>query len=257
VICDDPQTDATARSHIQTQERLDLLNGAVTGLAGPGKRTAIIIPCTVIRPGDMADTILDPETHPEWRGERTRMVTSWPRNEALWTEYRRMREDSMRSGGDGKAATEFYVAHRDEMDEGSVVSWPERFEVGKELSAIQHAMNIRFKIGDESFAAEYQNDPMESEECVADALTVDDILSRLNRYGRGVVPDEVTRLTAYADVQGELLYWMVCGWGEDFSGYVLDYGTFPDQRRLYFTLAAFCAALFAVSLRNIRRKWIT
>ena len=45
---------------------------------GPGKKIAGVMPCTVIRPGDMADNILDRDKHPEWNGERTKMVYSLP-----------------------------------------------------------------------------------------------------------------------------------------------------------------------------------
>jgi hypothetical protein len=37
-------------------------------------------------------------------------------------------------------------------------------------------------------------------------------------------------------VHDKLLFWCVCAWEEDFTGYVIDYGAFPDQKRLYFTL---------------------
>src|SRR5687767_1272269 len=40
----------------------------------------------------------------------------------------------------------------------------------------------------------------------------------------------------FVDVQGQLLYWMCCGWTDEFCGYVLDYGSYPDQKREYFTL---------------------
>ena len=40
----------------------------------------------------------------------------------------------------------------------------------------------------------------------------------------------------FIDVQGTLLFWMLCGWEDDFTGYVIDYGTYPDQKRPYFTL---------------------
>jgi hypothetical protein len=38
-------------------------------LAGPGKKISGIMPYTVIRPGDMADRILDRDKHPQWQGE--------------------------------------------------------------------------------------------------------------------------------------------------------------------------------------------
>ena len=43
-------------------------------------------------------------------------------------------------------------------------------------------------------------------------------------------------LTAFVDIQQKLLFYMVVGWEDDFTGYVVDYGSYPDQRRSYFTL---------------------
>jgi len=40
----------------------------------------------------------------------------------------------------------------------------------------------------------------------------------------------------FVDVQANLLFFVVAAWEDDFTGYVIDYGTFPDQRRPYFTL---------------------
>jgi hypothetical protein len=74
VVIDDPQTDESARSLSQCATRESILAGAILGLAGPGKKISGIMPCTVIRPGDMADNILSRDRHPEWNGERTKMV---------------------------------------------------------------------------------------------------------------------------------------------------------------------------------------
>ena len=40
----------------------------------------------------------------------------------------------------------------------------------------------------------------------------------------------------FIDVQATLLFYVVAAWEDDFTGYVVDYGTFPDQKRPYFTL---------------------
>ena len=40
----------------------------------------------------------------------------------------------------------------------------------------------------------------------------------------------------FIDVQQDLLFHMVAAWEDDFTGYVIDYGTYPDQQRPYFTL---------------------
>ncbi|MFV0444389.1 MAG: hypothetical protein ACK5Q5_12540 [Planctomycetaceae bacterium] len=69
VVLDDPQTDESARSVSQCQQRESILAGAVLGLAGPGHKISGIMPCTVIRPGDMADRILNRDHHPSCQGE--------------------------------------------------------------------------------------------------------------------------------------------------------------------------------------------
>ncbi len=227
-------THNSARSLSQCATRESILAGAVLGLAGPGKKISGIMPCTVIRPGDMADNILDRDKHPEWNGERTKMVYAFPTNEKLWQRYAEIRAESMRQGNAGDEATEFYRQNRESMDTGSLVAWPERFN-HDELSAIQHAMNL--KLQDEAaFFAEYQNEPLPAESIEADELTPDQIAAKFNRMKRGEVPIGCNHLSAFIDVQGNLLFFVVVAWEDDFSGYVIDYGTFPDQKRLYFTL---------------------
>jgi phage terminase large subunit GpA-like protein len=50
------------------------------------------------------------------------------------------------------------------------------------------------------------------------------------------VPIGCNHLTMFIDVQASLLFYVVAAWEEDFTGYVVDYGTYPDQKRPYFTL---------------------
>ena len=72
--------------------------GAVLGLAGPGKKIAGVMPCTVIRPDDMADRILNRDKHPQWQGERTKMVYSFPTDEKLWQKYAELRAGKSAGG---------------------------------------------------------------------------------------------------------------------------------------------------------------
>ena len=234
VVLDDPQTDESARSPSQCANRESILAGAVLGLAGPGKKISGIMPCTVIRPDDMADRILDRDEHPQWQGERTKMVYAFPRNEKLWDEYAEILADSLRSDCGIRKATEFYVQHRRAMDEGAKVAWHERFN-HDEASAIQHAMNL--KLQDEAaFWAEYQNEPLSEETGGEDELSPDEIAAKTNRHGRGTVSIGATHLTLFIDVQQKMLFYVVAAWEDDFTGYAIDYGAYPDQKRPYFTL---------------------
>jgi len=234
-IIDDPQTDQTAKSPTQTQRRLDLLCGAVLGLAGPGQKMAAVMPCTVIRPGDLADTLLDNSKHPEWHGLRTRLVRRWPENDKLWQQYAAIRADCLRTGRDPAEATDFYREHREQMDKGAEISWPQRYNPD-ELSAIQHAYNLRLDLGEEAFNAEYQNDPAPLDQPEAEAIDQQTLVQRLNRVPKGTVPAECLRLTAFVDVHQKLLFWLVAAWDQSFGGAVVDYGTWPEQRRQDFTL---------------------
>ena len=234
VVLDDPQTDESARSLSQCANRESILAGAVLGLAGPGKKISGIMPCTVIRPADMADNILDRDAHPEWNGERTRMVNTFPTNEKLWHKYAEIRAEGLRAGDAGQAATEFYRRRRAEMDAGADVAWAERYN-HDELSAIQHAMNLRLQ-DEAAFFAEYQNDPLSEEEVDDDLLTSDAIAAKTNGMPRSAIPMGCNAITMFIDVQQKLLYFVVAAWESDFTGYVVEYGTYPDQQRAYFTL---------------------
>ena len=235
VVIDDPQTSESAGSLEQTRKRVRVLAGDILGLAGPGKKISGIMPCTVIRPGDMAEQILDKSKHPEWNGERCKMLYQMPTNEELWNRYADLRADELREKGTFAAATEFYRQHREDMDAGAKVSWPDRFNYD-EISAIQHAMNL--KLTDEAaFWAEYQNDPLPEDLGTEEQLTVDGIVNKLNGLSQSAIPVSATHVTMFIDVQKTLLFFVVCAWSEDFSGTVVDYGAWPDQRRRYFTLA--------------------
>jgi len=234
VILDDPQTDESARSLSQCQARESILAGAVLGLAGPGKKISGIMPCTVIKPGDMADRILDRDAHPEWNGERCKMLYSFPQDQKLWDRYAQIRAESLRMGGDGSEATEFYREHRAEMDAGAEVAWPERHNPD-EISAIQHAINLKLR-DEATFWAEYQNAPLVEQAGETEMLDADEVAGKTNGRRRGEVPVKCEHLTAFIDVQQKVLFYVVAAWQPDFTGYVVDYGTYPEQNRSYFTV---------------------
>jgi hypothetical protein len=270
VVLDDPQTDESARSPSQCANRESILAGAVLGLAGPGKKISGIMPCTVIRPDDMADRILDRDKHPQWQGERTKMVYSFPKDEKLWDRYAEILADSLRGDHGIEKATEFYREHREAMDDGARIAWPERFNYD-EASAIQHAMNL--KLQDEAaFWAEYQNEPLPAESEGEEMLTSGQVAAKVNNHARGVVPIGASHLTMFIDVQQKLLFYVVAAWEDDFTGYVIDYGEYPDQKRPYFTLrdarcslatskrsagleGSIYAALEAVTVEHFGREW--
>ncbi len=234
VVIDDPQTDESAHSPSQCSTREAVLSGAILGLAGPGKKISGIMPCTVIRPDDMADRILNRDLHPEWNGTRCRLMYAFPTAEKLWEEYGRIRSDGMRQGDGGAAATAFYVERRTEMDAGAEPAWLERHNPD-EASAIQHVMNLKLQ-DPAAFAAEYQNDPIPNDVGGSKDMKSDQIAARVNGIPHQVAPSDSQTITCMIDVQGDALFYVICAWSPGFTGAVIDYGAYPDPQREYFVL---------------------
>lgn len=235
VIVDDPQTRDSARSLSQNRTRERILSGDILGLAGPGRKIAGIMPCTVIERGDMADVILDRDKHPEWNGERCKMLYAMPSHMELWEEYFSVMDESLRELGNISRATEFYRENRDRMDDGAVVAWPERHNDDEE-SALQNAMNLMHR-DHFAFSSEYQNEPMSDDEDMDRMLSADEIASKTNGLDRMVVPLDCHRLTMFVDVQKTCLFYTVCAFSDDFTGSVIEYGTFPEQNTRRFSLS--------------------
>lgn len=238
VVIDDPQTDESAASVSQCRTREKVLSGAILGLAGPGQKISGIMPCTVIRPADMADRIVNSERYPQWQGERTKLIYSWPTTDeakALLHEYSEIRANCQRKGEPLDAANEFWRSHLPAIEEGSVAAWPER-KNDDDISAVQHAYNLRLDMGDVSFESEYQNAPYDESLNTTGMLTPEEICKKVNGYARGLIPSDASHLSAFIDVQQDILFWMVAAWRGDFTGYIVKYGTYPDQQRSYFSL---------------------
>jgi hypothetical protein len=244
VLLDDPQTRESAKSLLASDDREKIILGDVLGLGGTTTNVTAAMTCTVIYKGDIADRFLDRAKHPEWQGERTKMVYAFPTAEVLWDEYRAHYTMGLRDGSGTDAANAFYRENREAMDDGAVVAWPESYPPGCE-SAIQFAMNLR-ALDLAAFLAERQNEPME-ESTDETILTPEIVLGKANGLGRGVVPMNGQHLTAFIDLHDRLLYWMVAAWTPEFTGQVVDYGTYPKQNLTYFSQATAGMSMSAMS----------
>jgi len=233
VLVDDPQTDESARSPAQNDRREQIVAAAILGLAGPGVKISGIMLGTVIARDDMVDRLLDRSKHPEWQGTRTKMIYSFPAREDLWGQYAEIRAEGLRSGRGLADATRFYRRNQKAMDEGAEVAWPQRYDQD-EISAIQHALNLKLR-DERAFFSEYQNDPQDDRP-EATQLSAAEIASKQNGLKRGQVPAGAEVLTLFADLHDNLIYWAACAWRRDFTGWLLDYGTYPKQSVPYFLL---------------------
>jgi len=226
VILDDVQTNDLAKNPDRLQDMEDAINATIEGLAGNGCELSMIMCCTVIEDNDLADRYLDHSRYPQWQGIRGAALDALPTRMDLWREYRSLRF------GDPAAANAFYDKNYHDMQQGALVTWPASYPPRKCRDALQYAMN-KWCDYERGFWAEMQNQPMRSPEA-AILVPAKVIMKRINGLDHGVTPKEAVRITAFVDVHDDLLYYAVSAWTIDFTGYVIDYGTFPEQNRKYF-----------------------
>jgi len=240
VLLDDPQDDESAASPGQVKKREKTINGTIGRLGGPGKPVTLIMPCTVIEPDDLASRYLDRKRYPRWSGKLVQMMKSFPANEAIWEEYFTILREDLAAGKKNTRANAFYKKNRKEMDRGAEVYWVHRWDPG-EISAIQHAMHIRDD-DPETFAAEYQNDPISAGTVDLVIVTADEIAAKVHSYGRDQLPIDTDIVVGYVDLQLRILYYALGAMRWDFTGHIHNYGTWPKQPTKYFIYSPQIAA---------------
>jgi hypothetical protein len=233
VLLDDPQTERSAKSAHSTAERERTTSRAVLGLGGARKRLAAFAAVTVIQQDDLAARLLDRKRNPDWRGDLMKLVYRMPDNMDWWRGYRDKRNELIRLEQPLEQLNDYYRANRETADAGCQVAWEYRHEPDQ-VSAIQYAMDLWAK-DEDAFLSEYQNSPRSQDVENAFALVPADIGKKLSGVPRGYVPDWAEQLTAFCDVQQDALFYLVAAWDQQLRGHVVDYGSWPEQGRQYFT----------------------
>jgi hypothetical protein len=232
IIFDDVQTPQSSTSPSQTDEREDLITKTFMGLAGLGVEMATVMVCTVRAHQDLTERFMDRKRHPDWHGKVWKSVLRMPERMDLWDRYAALLGTG-ETPKDGKAAAqEFYARNRADMDAGAKVAW-EHDKLPEELSALQSLLTIR-AVDPEFFQREIQQEGTAPVNSSGMRLDTTAILSRLSQNERGRIPGNASHVTAFIDSSDQVLWWMVCAWERDFSGVIVDYGTWPDQGRPIF-----------------------
>lgn len=238
-VIDDPETEESADSEYQVEKRERVINRAIKGLRGGGKKMSVVMLTTVQNRRCLSYRYTDPAIASGWGGKRQKYFNSWPANRELWQDYMDQRKADQRAGDpSARTAHQFYIDNREQMDAGADVSNPHRFEsqqlpdgTQKEASAIQHAFNI-IADGDTGttdgmayFLTEYQNDPPEENEPTTSDITARVVRERVNGHDQAVIPVGAKHLVAMVDVGKRRLHYTIAAWSpEGPEGWVVDYG---------------------------------
>lgn len=154
IVLDDVQRKEHVVSALQRERLLEWLNMDVMPAGEPGTRFFC-----VGTPMHREDVVCTLERTAGWTHRRWPALIEMPKRLDLWREF----QDGLHTYDVDDAerearADDFYAAHREQMDEGAMLAWGERFP----LLAL---MKLRAAMGEAAFSAEYQCVPVDPASC--------------------------------------------------------------------------------------------
>jgi predicted phage terminase large subunit-like protein len=152
IICDDLQNDSHMSSASQREASRQWFHGTL--LNAGDRETNLINLATALHREALA---LELHRTAGWVSRNFPAIVSWPSNRELWDEWETVYCDN--EYGDARTvARRFYDDHRQQMDAGAVVLWPD----GENLYSL---MQLRVEIGQTAFEREKQGSPVNPELC--------------------------------------------------------------------------------------------
>jgi hypothetical protein len=226
VLIDDPETRESAASEHQIKTREDTLDRDIAGLGGQGRKIARVALCTVQNRHCLAFRLTDPPAKPSWAGRRYKLLENWPSNKGLWEQYLTQRQSGMAAGdAEANQATKFYLDSKDAMDEGAIVTNPNRFVRETEHSTLQHCYNFIADKGMDAFLTECQNDPPDEAEGDTNQITSAIVAKRLSGLDYRELPHGCEKIVSFIDLGEQFCNWTDSAWRGQCIGSVLDHGT--------------------------------
>lgn len=159
VICDDVDSEKNNNTEQLRKELKDWFKKVVTKLGGPeGNSMAIIFMGTTVHADSLLLDIMN--NRGDFESKKYKALISPPDRADLWEQCREIYQD--RENPDSERLAElFYTAHREEMDAGAEVLWPD-------VQPLWKLMKIKWDDGSKAFSTEYQNEPIDAESAIFD-----------------------------------------------------------------------------------------
>ncbi len=152
IVCDDLQNDQHMQSALQREHSRQWFQGTL--LKAGTKQTNIVNVATALHREALA---LELDRTPGWTSRIFRAIEKWPDNMSLWHEWETLYCDVAADAGPA-AARAFFDAHREAMEAGSQLLWPEEED-------LYTLMQMRVEGGRTAFEREKQGSPLTPEMC--------------------------------------------------------------------------------------------
>jgi len=231
VFFDDIQKRKDAKSPDLSRALEEFVNQDAMGLFGHGSVVTALMAITPICDGDFAALMSDNERNPAWISVVVPLVLAWPKNMELvdrfFTEFK---EDCARDDFARTLSRQFYLDHRDELNEGAVLLDPQ--DGGEnEVDALHHVLLLVAKVGRDAFNAEYQMQVREEGEMLT--VSPDVVKHAVNGVNECVLPPGTDSVVGFCDVNAQAssgLRYGLLAIGEGRVTAVITYRKYPEGR---------------------------
>ncbi len=152
IVCDDLQNDGHMASAAQRESSRHWFHGTL--LKAGTKRTNLVNLATALHRDALAMQL---HQTPGWQSHKFQAIEQWPTNEKLWSDWEKIYCDAENPQA-REVASNFHQQHRQAMDEGAVLLWPEEED-------LYTLMKMRVEEGRTAFEREKQSSPIDPERC--------------------------------------------------------------------------------------------
>ncbi|MEM8944126.1 MAG: hypothetical protein AAGD11_03005 [Planctomycetota bacterium] len=152
IVCDDLQNDGHMTSSAQREASRQWFDGTL--LKAGTKHTNVVNLATALHREALAMQLHETAG---WQSQKFMAIETWPSNQQLWSDWEGI-YCNVENPQAAQHAALFYATHRQAMDEGSVLLWPEEED-------LYTLMKMRVEAGQTAFAREKQSSPIDSERC--------------------------------------------------------------------------------------------
>ena len=233
LLIDDPQDRKTAKSEVMCKDAIEKIDADVGFMGEAGKKLPILMACTIIQTGDVADHYVN---HAGLNSLRIGLIKTWPTGRddpetecyLRWHEFGQIVQSQDHKRDGGKAARAYYRTHKGAMTKDMVIVDDSIYDKKrKQPDAKYAAIEAFYTHGEEAFMAEYQNAPMEQGASIYE-LSPDIICSRTSELKPYMVPDWAKYVIVGTDINDYGLHSVAVAFGNDFTAAVVWYKRFDN-----------------------------
>ena len=229
LLIDDPQTRKIATSPKLVKGVLEYIQSDALPLAGHSTSIAAFLTITPQKFGDVATEISSSEKFQEWAKKVQPFVKqlppNWEKLVALFcAEYA---VDAANKDYKRTRSTAWYIENRALFEKLETID-AEQYDHAREADVCHHVLNLRAKLGRESFDAEIMMKVVDAASEIQ--IDADSVAESLNGRDRGQLPPGTDTVVGFCDINiqaGAGMSWALVAFGPNRVAAVIDYGRFP------------------------------